>query len=193
MTSLEASQRDILARKLAEVFRSEGYDGASMSQLAKATGLLRGSLYHHFPKGKEDMAKAAMQALKAEAESLMFAPLRAGGTPHEKLTRWAAGVETIYVGGEKECIFSSMILGGGDRFQAELKDTFSSLIDTLRDVLIEAGVSREDAQCRAQSAIERIQGALIVAKALDDCSGFHRLIQELPAILLDLDTHVPPA
>jgi len=69
MTSSKgASQREMLARQLAEIFRTEGYDGASMSQISEATGLLRGSLYHHFPKGKEDMAKAAMEALGAEAD-----------------------------------------------------------------------------------------------------------------------------
>lgn len=191
MTSSKGtSQRNRLARKLAEIFRADGYDGASMSQISEATGLLRGSLYHHFPKGKEDMAKAAMEALGAEADRLMFEPLRAAGPPREKLTNWAAGVEEIYVGGQKQCIFGSMMLSGGaDRFQDELKDAFTHLIGHLSHVLVEAGGSEAEAQYRAQSAIERIQGALIVAQALDDCSGFHRLIQELPDTLLDHIDH----
>ena len=116
----------------------------------------------------------------------MYAPLRAPGTAHERLTKWAAGVEKIHVGGEKECIFGSMILSGGAaRFQIELKDTFADSIEVVSNVLVEAGASKDEAKYRAQSAIERIQGALIVAKALDDCSGFHRLIQELPDMLLD--------
>ncbi|MEM7030546.1 MAG: TetR/AcrR family transcriptional regulator [Chloroflexota bacterium] len=184
-TSEKTSQRDILARQLAEVFRADGYEGASMARLSEATGLLRGSLYHHFPKGKDDMAKAAMDALGAEVERLMFAPLRGEGKPREKLGQWAAGVEEIYVGGKKKCIFGSMMLSGGaTRFQPELKQTFSDLITALVAVLIEAGISQKEAQYRAQSAIERIQGALIVANALDDCSGFHRLIEELPDTLL---------
>ncbi|MFD2271320.1 TetR/AcrR family transcriptional regulator [Undibacterium arcticum] len=45
------------------VFRSEGYEGASLAKLSEATGLGRSSLYHHFPMGKEDMANAALDRL----------------------------------------------------------------------------------------------------------------------------------
>ena len=37
---------------LSDVFRRKGYDGASYSDLMKATGLVKASLYHRFPGGK---------------------------------------------------------------------------------------------------------------------------------------------
>jgi len=40
---------------LSDVFRRKGYDGASYSDLMKATGLVKASLYHRFPGGKADM------------------------------------------------------------------------------------------------------------------------------------------
>ncbi|WP_163777781.1 TetR/AcrR family transcriptional regulator, partial [Proteus mirabilis] len=41
---------------LAEVFRAHGYEGASLALISAATGLGKGSLYHFFPGGKEQMA-----------------------------------------------------------------------------------------------------------------------------------------
>src|SRR5438128_10858981 len=40
---------------LSDVFRRKGYDGASYSDLMKATGLVKASLYHRFPGGKAEM------------------------------------------------------------------------------------------------------------------------------------------
>jgi len=49
-------RRDALLRQLGQVFRERGYEGATLTQLAAATGLGKASLYHHFPGGKAEMA-----------------------------------------------------------------------------------------------------------------------------------------
>ena len=41
---------------LTEVFRTHGYEGASLALISRHTGLGKGSLYHFFPGGKEEMA-----------------------------------------------------------------------------------------------------------------------------------------
>ena len=45
---------------LGEVFREHGFEGASLSVIGKRTGLGKGSLYHFFPGGKEEMAAAVL-------------------------------------------------------------------------------------------------------------------------------------
>ena len=58
------AKEEVVAR-LMKVFRREGYEGASLSRLSEATGLGRSSLYHHFPRGKEDMAAAVLDLARA--------------------------------------------------------------------------------------------------------------------------------
>ena len=43
---------DELLDRLTDVFRTYGYEGASLSKISEATGLQRASLYHRFP-GRE--------------------------------------------------------------------------------------------------------------------------------------------
>jgi AcrR family transcriptional regulator len=43
-----------------QVFNERGYDGTSMEDLAKATGLSKSSIYHHF-EGKEELLRLALQ------------------------------------------------------------------------------------------------------------------------------------
>ncbi|MET0616193.1 MAG: helix-turn-helix domain-containing protein, partial [Luteibacter sp.] len=61
---------------IAETFRELGYDGATMSRITKRTGLGKGSLYHFFPGGKEDMAAAVLADIDAWFEENIFVPLR---------------------------------------------------------------------------------------------------------------------
>ncbi len=51
-----------LLDRLTGVFRLHGYEGASLSRIAKATGLQRASLYFRFPGGKEEMAEAVLRS-----------------------------------------------------------------------------------------------------------------------------------
>ena len=53
-----------LIERLTSVFRIYGYEGASLSRIAEATGLQRASLYHRFPGGKEEMAEAVLNACR---------------------------------------------------------------------------------------------------------------------------------
>ncbi len=46
---------------LAELFREHGFAGASLSEITRRTGLGKGSLYHIFPDGKEEMARAVLE------------------------------------------------------------------------------------------------------------------------------------
>ncbi len=59
MVRLVAELDDTLPA-LAEVFREHGYGATSPSLITAATGLGKGSLYHFFPGGKQEMASAVL-------------------------------------------------------------------------------------------------------------------------------------
>src|ERR1700687_4165705 len=50
----------------AKLFRQRGYHGTALHDILVAAGSPRGSLYFHFPKGKEEIGEAAL-ALAAAA------------------------------------------------------------------------------------------------------------------------------
>ena len=56
------STRDRIIVATNELFRRQGYNGTSLSQISKASGATIGSIYHFFPGGKEALAVAVVDA-----------------------------------------------------------------------------------------------------------------------------------
>ncbi|MBC7977214.1 MAG: TetR/AcrR family transcriptional regulator, partial [Myxococcales bacterium] len=63
----------------AALLRCQGYHATGLSQIVAASGAPRGSLYFHFPGGKDDLAIAALEASGDEWRARMVAVI-AGAT-----------------------------------------------------------------------------------------------------------------
>src|SRR5258706_12324266 len=59
MTKASDSKGKTLAAA-AKLFRQQGYHGTALHDILAAGGSPRGSLYFHFPKGKEEIGEAAL-------------------------------------------------------------------------------------------------------------------------------------
>ena len=59
MTDRPLSTKERLIRTAAELFRRRGYSGVGVAEILEAANAPKGSLYHHFPNGKADLAQAA--------------------------------------------------------------------------------------------------------------------------------------
>jgi TetR/AcrR family transcriptional regulator, lmrAB and yxaGH operons repressor len=54
-----------------KLLRRRGYSGTSVSDFLDAAGAANGSLYHHFPGGKEELARAAIEAAADQIEAAL--------------------------------------------------------------------------------------------------------------------------
>lgn len=177
--------RSQVITSLLRAFRRNGYDGASLSRLSEETGLRRASLYHHFPGGKEDMARAVVTSAAQDFGDIVLAPLKAPGTPRERLESMMAALSTFYDGGKEACILALMTVGDGrEVFAPEVRAGLRGWIEALVAVLCEAGQTEAVARDRAQDAVAQVQGALVLARGLNDTGVFQRLIDRLPRELL---------
>ncbi len=178
------SREEVIAQ-LTKVFRQYGYEGATLRRLSEATGLGKASLYHHFPKGKEEMATAVLTSISDCVEASILAPLRSSGEPIERIRIMTTNVDKLYGGGKQSCLLAVLALGESlDLFQAKIQNALNVWINTLAQVLIDAGIERSQARQRAEDAIVQIQGSLMLARSLDDTTLFERVLKHLPEELL---------
>ncbi|WP_287128325.1 TetR/AcrR family transcriptional regulator [Candidatus Cyanaurora vandensis] len=181
---MSLAREEVVAR-LVPVFRRYGYEGASLAELAKATGLGRSSLYHYFPGGKEDMARAALESLGGWLEQHLLTPLRGPGLPAERLDQAVIALGQLYGNGKEACLLGMLVHGESRHlFQTQLRDSFLALITALAALMAETGIAPPMAHRRAEEAVVRIQGALILAGGLGDEAPFQRVLQSLKVDLL---------
>lgn len=63
--------KDLMARAAAELFQRQGYHGTGLAEIIEQSGAPKGSIYHHFPGGKEDLAKHALKLAGNEISTLV--------------------------------------------------------------------------------------------------------------------------
>ena len=184
MAQSQLTREDVVDR-LRQVFREEGYEGASLAKLSEASGLGRSSLYHHFPNGKEDMAEAVLAASGEHFKREVLDQLAAPGPAKQRILRAAKGLANFYGGGKKSCLLDLFGVGfAGDLFRDQLQATVRRVEGAFTELLIGEGVPLSQAKARATDALVAIQGSLVVARAVDDPAIFRRVLSELPERLL---------
>ena len=86
---------------LGEVFRAHGYEGATLALITQATGLGKGSLYHFFPGGKQQMAAEVLDEIDRWFEVNIFAPLRQTDAPEPAVAAMIRAVEDYFRSGHQ--------------------------------------------------------------------------------------------
>jgi AcrR family transcriptional regulator len=184
VAKIAASRAETLPA-LAELFREHGYEGASLSLITQVTGLGKGSLYHFFPGGKEEMAAAVLAEIDGWFETNVYAPLREAQKPEQAIAAMFKSVETYFRSGRRVCLVGVLALGDTrDRFAAEVKSYFARWVDALAAALVHAGHDKAAAALLAEETVAGIQGAIVLSRALDNAGTFSRTITKLQERLI---------
>lgn len=176
--------REEAIARLGDVFRQHGYEGTSLSVITAATGLGKGSLYNYFPGGKDEMAAAVLAHVDDWFEREIYAPLRAAAAADVPAAIGAMFDNTTqyFRGGGRVCLVGAFALDDTrDRFAAVVQDYFRRWIDALAAALEKAGVQQPVGL--AEMTVAGIQGALVLARALDEPAAFTRQLGILRANL----------
>ncbi len=178
------STREKLALKAGLLFQQKGYHGVGLAEILQAAGAPKGSLYHHFPNGKADLALAAADIASTEM-------LRIIDSSFDPAQDYANGATTLCYKlakffdiqeGKIGCPVSATLLEGPDNatFQDALKAIFGAWIARIKDHAIRLGRGPEQAEKDAQLLFLTIQGGWTLAQASHNSD----ILRGLPALVL---------
>ncbi len=174
-----------LLNRLTEVFRTYGYQGASLSKISDATGLKRASLYHRFPDGKAEMAEAVLQGADEWLQAHALSPLTEPGPPERRLRQMARKLDEFYAGGQQSCLLDALSFGVEEgAIRDHQRAAMEAWVDAIATMLRESGLPARTAHERAEDAVIRIEGSLVMARATGDSTPFRRTLRNLPQDLL---------
>ncbi len=162
-----------------EVFRELGYEGASMSKITARTGLSKGSLYHFFPGGKDEMASEVLAHVDQWFTRHLFEPLEKDEALAAIEQMWQE-VDTYFRSGQRICLVGAFALDETrDRFAAAIRQYFVGWIEALSAALVRTGVAQAAADRISEETIVGIQGGLVLSRALHDETLFGRTLASL--------------
>ena len=165
---------------LSDLFRSHGYEGASLSKISDATGLVKASLYHRFPGGKEEMADRVLDEVAREFSTHVLAPIYEDGDLKEAGRR----IQVFYDKGKLACLLDTLTLNSDDQpIRKHAAQCMEYWIASFEKSARDAGWKNLEARRRAEDAVAAIEGALILARVSGNRQPFQRAIESLPARL----------
>ncbi len=183
---MATGSRSRMVRSAASLIRSRGVNATSLSDVLADSGAPRGSIYHHFPDGKRQLAEDAVRW----TSDRVLAHLRAGAaaTPSEVLGRfidmWRQVVRAS--GGAAGCVVAGVAI---DTVADEaglldvVRATFRSWVALLAEQLEAVGVPRHRAMPIALATLAGMEGALILCRAEGDSRPLDAVAEELMRLL----------
>lgn len=169
---------------LIAVFKRRGYDGASLADLAEATGIAKASLYHRYPGGKPELGRAALAEAGRRFTLLILKPLQGHEPAAGRLTAMLAGVARFHAGATPASLMNTLTLGDGlALFGKDIRNTITAWQRLIARALEELGRPADAARLEAEDAIARIEGALVLARLGDDPDSFTQALARLAATL----------
>jgi TetR/AcrR family transcriptional repressor of lmrAB and yxaGH operons len=167
-------------RLLAEVFRTYGYEGASLARISDGTGLGKGSMYNFFPGGKEEMAAAVLDEIDGWFRDQVFQPLRATDDTRQGIEDMFTAVARYFLSGQKVCLIGVFALGAErDRFSERVQAYFAEWVDALAATLMRGGHDADSARALSEDVVGGIQGALVLARAANEPELFMRALERM--------------
>ncbi len=157
-----------------------GLQGTSFSELLAATGAPRGSLYHHFPQGKDQLVAAAVDragALLVEA----LAPV-ADAPAEAVVARFLAIWRAVLTRSQCEagCAVLAVTVATGSADQlAQVTAVFRTWRERLADLLVRGGLPAEQARRFAIVMIASVEGAVVLSRADQSLEPFEAVARHL--------------
>ncbi len=185
---MASDTRTRMIETTARLLRHRGYHGASLNDILEASGAPRGSLYFHFPGGKEQLAIEATRVAVDEATQALKQMLAEAKTPAAGVRAYAEAAaelmrESDYTFG---CPVSPVILdasGGVAELAALCRSAFEEWTGLIAAACSAAGVPKQRAASLALLAVSALEGALLVARAYRDIKPLMTVGAELEAVL----------
>jgi TetR/AcrR family transcriptional regulator, lmrAB and yxaGH operons repressor len=178
--------RASMVRGAVSLIRTRGVNATSFSDVLAESGAPRGSIYYHFPNGKEQLAGDAIRwtSERVLAHQRACRATTPAGVLDCFIDMWRRVV--VASGGTAGCVVAGVAIDttAEDRTMIELvRATFRSWVDLLTDQLAAVGVPGRRASRVAVAVVAGMEGALILCRAEGNSEPIETVAAELKRLL----------
>lgn len=176
----------------AKLLQRQGYHATGLKQVVEEARAPRGSIYHHFPGGKDELAVQAVRVAAAELTRAIQRARTATDGPADLTRRLGRSLghwltESSFLEG---CPVSTVTLEVAPRspeLTAACRDAYADWIRLVAQDLVEHGFEEQDAHDLGTTVVAGVEGALLLARAEQSTAPLQRVVERLATMLERMD------
>jgi TetR/AcrR family transcriptional repressor of lmrAB and yxaGH operons len=152
-----------------KLFSQRGYHGTGLQDILEAGRAPRGSLYFHFPKGKEQIGEAAVQLGTEGVREFIADAAQTSGNVQAFLVKLARGMaanleRSDYREGCPVATTALETAAQSDVLSRAARTAFRTWEQEIKRALISFGMKTNQADRAATAVLSQLEGALLLAR-----------------------------
>jgi len=188
--SREPDSREKTIVAAAKLLRRQGYEGTALAEILSAGGSPRGSLYFHFPGGKEEIGTAALAFAAEGVRTAIAAAARTSKSAEVFLSRIVARMtadleSSDYADGCPIATTALETSGRSAGLGAAARDAFQKWELEIKRGLESLGMPSERADLAATQFLCQVEGALLLSRTYRDSEPMHRAKRAIALLVRD--------
>lgn len=178
---MTSTTRDRMVASAALLLSRAGLAEASFRNVLEASGAPRGSIYHHFPGGKDELVQAAVLGVGERVVGALRAQPPA--TPEEVVLTVAGLFRRVIAGPTPDagCAVAAVVTAapGGSAGAKAAAGVLQSWEAELTRLFHGAGLDPARSMALATTTLAVVEGALVLARAHGDAGPFDTAVEQL--------------
>jgi TetR/AcrR family transcriptional repressor of lmrAB and yxaGH operons len=180
--------RASMVRGAASLISSRGLNATAFSDVLAESGAPRGSIYHHFPGGKRQLAEDVM---RLTSELVLGHQRACPGESAREILEWFIDLwrrSVVNSAGAYGCAIAGVALdtAGDSELLAVAQESFRSWSGLLAGQLEAAGLTPDEATRVALTVVASMEGALIVCRAEQSAEPLEIVAAAMLSLLPDV-------
>lgn len=184
----ERPARERLIETTSRLLELQGYTATGLNQIISESNTPKGSLYHYFPDGKEELTAEAIRFKHKMVEQHVRRELAAYDDPAEAVEQMLGKMAAKV--GEADCRQGLHIAavaietaGSSDRLRQACHDAYAAWQDAFAEKLLASGVEEAEAAALATTIVAAIEGAIIMTRTAQDTTPLREVARLLGTLI----------
>ena len=183
-----SSTKDQFINTTCNLLEKQGYHATGLNQIVKESGAPKGSLYYHFPEGKEELASEAVRRASENLTSLIQENLNEDRTIAEAVRDFVLGVAhgvevTNFQSGGPLTAIAMETATTSDRLNLACRDAFSQIQSAFAAKLAIAAFEPDRAISLSKFITSAIEGGIILSRTHHSGDPLRTVAEELYLML----------
>lgn len=188
LDKLAKSTKTNMIETTAKLLQKQGFHGTGLNEIIQVSGSPKGSIYHHFPGGKEELAVAAIEWTKEQVRTYLVRQLEKEASANNAIARLINDSanqfdEGAYFRGVPVIALTLENAAASTAIRTACKEAFEDWERVIAKKIEASGCSTADAAERASVIHAMMQGAAAISFAKESSDPLRTVAAQVNHLL----------